>query len=1631
MRLLIFGLAFYTLRSPMFLRNLNLLFLALLVSGFSFGQNLNNQIPDPYSKEYAELKESGALDHLQHPGNQQNNQFSNFDMSKFPAQQTLVSPFNHQANQNYQANRAEHAEYNLANMGQGNDHGALTPPPPPPPPANDCGCYEPHDPSWTLAMGPNDDGSTGLIPLPFTFCFYGQNINGLYINNNGNVSFGASYGTFTAVAFPTATFQMIAPFWGDVDTRGGLGQVWYKITPTSIRVNWENVGYYSQNGDKRNTFSVILTNGADPVLTPGNNVAFCYGNMAWTTGEASCGVNNPCTYNGNSYSCNNNGGLGYGYCGSPATVGANRGNGVGYVQFGQYNHPGIDYDGPFNQPDGVDWLDTRSLVFNVCNGTNLPPIQVGLDLCDTGSVCVGDTLIWDVDFLGPEATQNVTVTVTAPGVAGFSIISITNGQTANAVVQLVASQLNVGLNHIIFNATDNGVPVQSVDFHLYVWVNDIAQYPVITGDTLACRADSLLLTVTPAGFDSTVWQTGLNNVNFWTQDSVNVVTAYLGGCVARDTHRIIISNMLLTPSSTDVNCPNDSTGTATVTPTNGIPPYLYAWNTVPPQITQTAVGLPAGTFECIVTDSLGCEDTLQVTINVNVNPAILPNLGPDTSFCDGGSVVLDPGVPAATGWLWNTGAVTPTLTVSTSGTYWVEVDVSGCTFSDTIVVVVWPNPTPFLGNDTSLCDGQPLLLDATTPGATYLWQDNTTGATLSPTLTGTYGVTVTDANGCTGTDSIDITFIPIPVVNLGPDITLCDGATYLLDATAPGATYLWQDNTTAATYTVTGAGNYQVWVTINGCTGTDDVDFFYNPNPTPNLGPDLDICLGTNAVLDATTPGATYLWNDGTTGPTLTTGVTGTYWVEVNLAGCLGFDTVNVTTYASPTVNLGPDQFLCEGDLVLLDATHPDPTVTYLWQDNTTAPTLQADSTGLYIVQLLTPFCPAVIDSIDLVFYPIPVVNLGPDLDICQGTIVALDVTTPGGTYLWNTGFTGGLLNVSTTGTYFVEVTVNNCTGFDTVNITVYTPPTVNLGPDQFLCEGDVVLLDATHPDPTVTYQWQDNTILPTFLANVTGTYYVQLFTPFCPVVIDSVNLTFYPIPVVNLGPDLNICQGTVAQLDATAAGATYLWNDGSTGPVLNTTLPGTYWVEVTINNCTGYDTITVNVYDPPTANLGPDQFLCEGDIVLLDATSPDPTVSYLWQDNSTLPTLWATLTGTYTVQLITPYCPIVFESIDLTFYPIPVVNLGPDQQICQGAVAILDATAPGASYLWNDGSTGPTLNATTTGIYSVAVTINNCTGYDTVQIDVFPPPIVNLGADLDLCDGQTRLLDATSLDPNATYLWQDGTTTPTYLVTGTGTYTVTVTTTACPSETGSVTMTYHPHPVVDLGADTAICPGEMIVLDAFQPGATYTWQDNSTAATYLVTTAGGYYVTVSNGYCTGNDFIHVSHIALPYVDLGNDSTICPGDQITLNAWYPGFPGPVYLWQDSSSSMSYNVTLPGVYHITVSNECGTDRDTIEFIQPPNCVCNIYVPNAFSPNGDGLNEDFKPTSECIFMDYNFQIFNRWGALVFESNDPNTGWDGRYRDKIAQSDAYVWLLTYRADKNGKIFSEKVSGTVIVIR
>ena len=425
-------------------------------------------------------------------------------------------------------------------------------------------------------------------------------------------------------------------------------------------------------------------------------------------------------------------------------------------------------------------------------------------------------------------------------------------------------------------------------------------------------------------------------------------------------------------------------------------------------------------------------------------------------------------------------------------------------------------------------------------GATYLWSTGATTQTIIVNSAGTYSVQVTQG-GCTGNDAINIAVNPLPVVNLGPDATICAGSSITLDAGNVGATYLWSTGATTQTIVVNSAGTYSVQVTQGGCTGNDAINVAVTPLPVVNLGPDATICAGSSITLDAGNVGATYLWSTGATTQTIVVNSAGTYSVQVTQGGCTGNDAINIAVGAALVVDLGPDATICAGSSVTLDAGNVG--ATYLWSTGATTQTIVVNSAGTYSVQVTQGGCTGN-DAINVAVTPLPVVNLGPDATICAGSSITLDAGNVGATYLWSTGATTQTIVVNSAGTYSVQVTQGGCTGNDAINVAVTPLPVVNLGPDATICAGSSITLDAGNVG--ATYLWSTGATTQTIVVNSAGTYSVQVTQGGC-TGNDAINIAVGAALVVDLGPDATICAGSSVTLDAGNVGATYLWSTGAT----------------------------------------------------------------------------------------------------------------------------------------------------------------------------------------------------------------------------------------------------------------------------------------------------------------------------------------------------------------------------------------------------------------------------------------------------------------------------------------------------
>lgn len=762
-----------------------------------------------------------------------------------------------------------------------------------------CDCYVQPDATYTLAMAPNDDGSSPLINIPFNFNFYGQTYTSFYINNNGNITFVNSLFSFSSNAFPSSPDQIIAPFWADVDTRDNNGQVVYKITPNAIYINWEGVGYYSQQGDKLNTFQLIMSDGTDPAIPDGNNVAFCYQDMQWTAGSASSGVN--------------------GFGGIPATCGANKGDNLAYFLIARFDHAGNDFDGALGNPDGISWLDNKSFFFDVTNSGNVPPIPEGVAACDTFRICsFGDTADISINFFAPEANQTTSITYTNGGLTTLQEIVNNSGNTAQLVLRVIGDPASAGVYSINVTATDDFVPAGVTSMNFVIVIEDIgAGMNPILNYTQAC--DSMQVTVLNGPYDTYLWDDLVTLPSTYADETGDFgVTVSLNGCYKRVEDFIYVHSSA--PFDLQGNlylCPSEDSTFITIGDSALID--VMDWNLGNLSLdTLFHNWLTAGTYTITNMDSTGlCSNDTTFTIVQAVQATIFN----DTVYCNNLAFqVVNSSLGTSSVWsspdpeisFSNTSIANPVITASTYGVY--TINLSSPCENDLETVITFPSP-PLIFGDTSICEtifGIPLNQVETFGAAT--WSVSPSGG-FTPSSTesatafnapndGVYTMTLTDDVCPNKSASAVITVLTPPTVDIqslacdliatniystfpaGGQITwsiLDNPSTGFLEDTA--ATYIngTDQNSAEPDYYVSSPGTYTLSYNITGTCPLSGSEEIYFPPYNYTQIVDTMLCDGTEYQMEAYQTGGNvnYSWNTGAIGPYISITEPGTYIVTV------------------------------------------------------------------------------------------------------------------------------------------------------------------------------------------------------------------------------------------------------------------------------------------------------------------------------------------------------------------------------------------------------------------------------------------------------------------------------------------------------------------------------------------------------------------------------------------------------------------------------------------------------------------------------------------------------------------------------------------------------------------------------
>jgi large repetitive protein len=911
------------------------------------------------------------------------------------------------------------------------------------------------------------------------------------------------------------------------------------------------------------------------------------------------------------------------------------------------------------------------------------------------------------------------------------------------------------------------------------------------------------------------------------------------------------------------------------TASGGVAPYSYDWSgnstaidAANPVVAPTATE----TFIVTITDAIGCVTTDAVTITVNPLPSA--SAGPDLEKC-----LNSPSVVLPAGGTWSGSSLVTAagvFTPSTVGTYTLTRTVTalGCPNSDQMVMTVLGLPTVNAGSDINICIGQTAQLSAsaTSPNGNitlYTWSGGSVSNSLSstpttsPTNTTTYNVTAVDVKSCNKADQVTVFVNPLPTVNAGPDITVCNtpSPVTLTGFSPAGGTWTGSGVTANGDFTSPGVGTYTLtysYTSASGCINTDTRVITVSASQVVDAGADYQVCLNAPTLqLQPITAGGTWsgsalVSSTGSFTPT----TTGVYTLTYTIASgaCSGTDQVSVSVFERPVVNAGIDAQVCTGSSYQLQGSVSGGTspYTYTWAPaatlsatNIVNPVASPTASTTYILTSIDTHGCSGTDNVLITLKTLPSVNAGPDITLCDQPVVAqLGNFAPAGGTWAGTGVTSnGNFTPTAVGDFNLTYTVvgtNGCSNSDSRIVHVISSDVIDAGSDVYICLGNApIQLQGVTPDGT----WSG-----TGLVTPAG-----VFTP--------------------------------------------------------STL-GDYSITYTVNGalCTLTDQKVVHVTSAPTLNMGTEPLVCAGQSAPLSATvngGTSPYASYSWVDqsgNAVASSLTASVspssTTLYTLSVTDNAGCVVSGSKAVMINPLPTVNAGADESTCNVPTPFLLSGFSPAGGTWSGNGVSPTGVFTPSGLGQYTLTYSytastGCVGSDTKIVSVVDPSSIDAGPDRSVC-GNAEAISVADLS-SATGVWTgsgitnaNGTFDPNVVGVGTYTLTLTVGSGAC-QISDQLHVTVLNAPTVSAGNDEVFCEGfgQALLTGCSPAGGVWTGTgiissngvyDESASAfgTHVLT----YSYTDSNTGCIAQDTKSVIVSQKPQVNFTLDPISCVGSEV-------------------------------------------------------------------------------------------------------------------------------------------------------
>lgn len=1185
----------------------------------------------------------------------------------------------------------------------------------------------------------------------------------------------------------------------------------------------------------------------------------------------------------------------------------------------------------------------------------------------------------------------------------------------------------------------------------------------------------------------------------------------------------------------NVSCNGGSNGAAIVNPAGGTAPYFYSWSTAPTQTTQSVTNLTAGSYSVLVTDSKNCSVT-SPAITISQPTALTASVSASSVMSCSTAITLTASSTGGNGsytYTWSTGSHAQIISVY-SGTYSVTIsDNLGCTVVSSIAVQSPSNAlTASINQPANICYGSSTTVSVTASGGfggyVYLWSNSSTAPSITAQA-GQHCVNVTDAGGCIASACVNVIQNPPIVAQINPPPLVCPLGSTILTGTATGGqmpySYLWNNGLTTPTINAT-VGNYTLTVfdaigstcfntttvsvmeesPINIFTGTTNVSCFGGNNGTASI------------YVNGGVPGYSYVWSVGAATTSIIGGLqAGSYSVHVtdNL-GCTKSTNVTITQPSAPIQALTTNTNItcngsANGSIGAQGSGGIGSVYYYYWSpvasSNASVTNLPA---GTYSV--------TVADSTGCFVNSTATIGEPPPISVSISTIAATcgysngsATVTPGGgggvyTYTWvPTGGNNSLISNVPANTYTIIIKDNfNCVR----QFPVVIPSRLSTASPGFslspACPGSPSFftdLSVNGNDSIVSWSWDFDDPLsggtnfsllqnPNHIFTIGGSYTPTLTIQTAIGCISSFSLgvPFYPMPNTNFLLN-NICANSSISFTNTSGISpgsitNYSWNFGdaasganNTSSVLNPvhfySTSGNYTISLTStsnNSCTSTSTRSITVYPLPPASFTAAN-VCANNPNSFTNLSGSGFVKWYWNfgDGSPLDSLTIspvhsfTTSGTYSVILNNVSGQNCYNSdtLNIIVFPGPIVNFNAPGVCLNNSTNFTDLTSTTSgtivSWSWNFGDfspinhlQSPSYTYAVYGTFNVNLTAtasNGCSASASRTVDVYPLPVADFSTSNACLNSPTNFTDMSTTVPGSsiqswTWAFGDGSpvsnatnTTHIYNLTGTYNPTLVVSTTFGCTDTTSKNLVIYPVPAIAYNIiDTSGCVDFCTYFTATSnPTDLITnWQwsfgDNTITGTtanlsHCYTNIGTFTVTLAgttvNGCLATSSQTSTIHVyPHPVADFAytptNPTTSAP--EVYYTNMSQNITGFVWYFDDNTKNLTDNNPIHSFEtageHCTVLevfNQYGcSDRKMACVVIDQDFT--FYVPNAFTPSSTtGINDLFTGYGTNIAK-FEMWIYDRWGELIYHTNDINLGWDGKAKQgkSIAKQEVYVYKI-----------------------